>query len=467
MGLCYNTSKWTDKVWAGHLKHSALAHSIVNEGVVKQDQFRAFAQDIHARLYLVNDPQKLEGGPDWAEKLHETASDLKEWHQLKSRCKHSGFASGVATEAILKVLLDQIPQQERDEDEEELPYDPRGGQPGKGDGKPTSWTDKGEGNDSDLRRKLRRAIKEAKEQVIEAESSMDGLDEPLGIKRPGTQIGEQVTYKDLEHIRAAHKVVETSWTLKQIAELAGRLTRSADTHKKVKVDGSIGAVKGVELSGDIPRILPGELVGLRGTELERLLTLDKIVCKRALSYRMEAEQSETRGPIIVLEDLSGSMRGPRDLWAKAVALSILTTATRQKRDWTFIGFDYSIRHEDRINAGEADIHKITNALRHAPRGGTHFDPPFRRSVEIIKTSECMNKADIILITDGEADLTDEVIEQVKDLTENEGLQVYVIAIGAEYISETDLTKVATKVAYLATTNNSDPIVYEAINLEAA
>lgn len=470
MGLCYVTSRWADKLWQGHVKATPTAQQLVSQGQAKQGQdFEGFAQDLHSRLYLHNEPHKLDGGPSWAEDLHNAANELSEWQQLKARCRHNGFTAGVATEAILNSLIDQIPDEpQSDDDDSELPYTDQPGVPGNGDGKPVAWTDKGEAeNGAELRRKLRKAIREARDQVVEMEATLDGLQEPLGMKRPGTQIGEQVTYKDIEKIREAHDTIKSSYNLRRIAELAGRLTRMADNEKKTKVRGTIGAVKGVELSGDIARILPGELAGLRGSKLERLLTLGKIVERRALSYKMESTQTEGRGPIVVCEDLSSSMEGSRDLWAKACALAILTTATRQKRDWTFLGFDARIRHEDHIAAGAGDAKVLERALSHAPHGGTRFDPPVRRACEIIATSETMRKADVIIITDGEADLDEANTERIKSLTETEGVQVYVIAIGneAQAIRHSDLGKVATKVAYISTTQNTDPVVFEAINLE--
>lgn len=470
MGLCYITSKWADRLWKGHVNANPSAKGLVRQGEGKQGaDFDGFARDLHARLYLNNEPPKLEGGPDWAEKLHTAANDLAEWRQLKARCRHNGFTAGVAAEAVLSSLIDQIPDKPEDE-EGDLPYTDQPGAPGSGDGEPVAWTDKGEGgDDAELRRKLRKAIKEARDKVVEVEATLDGLQEPLGMKRPGSAIGEQVTYKDIEAIRQAHDTIKSNYSLRRIAELAGRLTRLADSSKRTKVTGSVGAVKGVELSGDIPRILPGELVGLRGSEFERLLTLGKVLERRALSYRYEDEQTEGRGPIVVCEDLSSSMEGSRDLWAKACALAILTTATRQKRDWTFIGFTSRIVHEDHIPAGKGDAKALETAMSHAPRGGTNFDDPVRRSCEIIETSPTMCKADVIIITDGEADLDDEYAARIKNLTETEGVQVYVIAIGheAQSIRNSALGKVATEAVCLATTNNTSDTLFNAINLEAA
>lgn len=472
MGLCYKTSQWADRLWESHVAQSRSAQRVLIDGQSRQSTYTDFASDIHSRLYLSNEPHKLEGGPDWAERLHEAASDLAEWRQLKSRCKHDGFLAGLATESILDSLASQIPQSESEPDNdgtEPLPYTDQPGIPGAATGKPVAWTDKGESDPSETRRALRMAIRDARDKVIDAEGSLDGLQAPLGLRRPGTQVGEQVTYRDLDKVREAHSIVSKSRNLKRIAELAGRLARQAANKKRTKVSGSVGAVKGVELSGDLSRVLPSELVGLRGSRYERLLTLAKLVERRALSYRLEARNTETRGPVIVCQDLSSSMKeDSRDLYAKACALAILGTATQQSRDWTMVGFDRRVRHVDTVPAGTADAGTIERILSNAPHGGTEFSPPLRKALHIIETAESMAKADVVIITDGEAYLDADVRDRLQELTKTKGLNIYVIAIGneAEMIKQGPLGEIATKLATITQTSllGDDPVVAESINL---
>jgi len=475
MGLCYKTSTWADRLWSSHVKQSRQAQAIVSRGEVKQGaSYSGFASDLHSRLYLNNEPDKLNSGPDWASKLHESASDLAEWRQLKSRCRHDGFAAGVATEAILSCLSDQIPDSSdsdnSDPDTSELPYTDAPVVPGQASGPPAAWTDQSPPDDADTRQALRRAVRAARDAVVEIDASLDGLQTALGLRRPGTAIGEQATYQDIDKIREAHRTVSRSRNLQQIAELAGRFTRLAATKQRNKVRGSVGAVKGVELSGDLSRVLPSELAGLRGSRYERLLTLAKLVDKRALSYRLEAKETEARGPVVICTDLSSSMRGSRDLWAKACTLAILSTATRQRRACTVLGFDRAIRHTDTIRASDTTADDIDRVLSHAPRGGTDYNPPLTKAADIIETDHVMSKADIILITDGEAYLDTEVATRLQSLTTDHGVNIYVIAIGneAREIQQGPLSRVATRLAVVESTaldTATDPVVFESVNLE--
>jgi uncharacterized protein with von Willebrand factor type A (vWA) domain len=446
MGLCYKTSKWADSLWAGHVRTSPVAKGIVRDGKAKQDKFNSFAQDLHAKLYFPNEPLKVDGRsakpPQWAEDLHAKATELGEWSQLRARCQQDGFAAGVATEALLSELVKLVPAQSKEdkrkgrEGHEGFPGG-AGGQPGDGQGRPGDGEGSGQGegptsDNGDLRRKLRKAVRAATKAVDDAEAEIDGLAEAMGLTRPGTSPGENATIDDIDKIRATYKVAKQSPQLQRIAELAGRLERIAASQKRSTVDNAVGAVKGIELSGDIARIIPSELADLNSSiPMLRLAGLSKILDKRALSYKMEGESPQARGPIIMLFDESSSMRNGRETWSKAVGMAILSTATKQKRAWTGIGFSYGINHERTIEPGEATIDDVTQALVRKPSGGTDFDPPLLRACEIIETSKSMHKADIVLITDGEDDVDDATAKRVNKLRNEQGVNVYCIGVGSE------------------------------------
>ena len=106
MGLVFKTSKWLDRLWGEHLEISDSGRELVQAGIEKQgDRFAGFPSDLHARLYLPNDPEKTEESPDWADRLHDLASELAEWQRLRSMCARNGFAAGIAAETMLEQLL--------------------------------------------------------------------------------------------------------------------------------------------------------------------------------------------------------------------------------------------------------------------------------------------------------------------------------------------------------------------------
>jgi len=463
MGLCYQTSRWLDRLWGEHLELSSPARDLVEAGINKQGApFAGFPSDLHARLYLPNDPPAQDEAPSWAAHLHTLSSELGEWRRLRSMCSRNSFAAGVAAEVMLGHLLPHVPDlppprenqdQAGDKAGDKAPSSPAtvsgAGSPG-ADGPPS---------DADLRASLRRATREAREAVQEAESGLEGLGTPLGLSMPGTAVVHDAGPAGLKAIRDAHTRLGGSHRLKRICELAGRLERIAASKARSRVKPGVGEIHGIDMGADLSRLLPSELVSLRHPRL-RLALLSRLLQRRALTYGMQGKEPQARGPVIVLLDESGSMRAAgKDTWAKAVCLALLSTATRQKRDWHLVSFNGSIIRETAIPARQATMAIIQAALDHRCAGGTDFNAPIFRAVELLWHSPTMKKADVVIISDGEADLNPETVEVAKNLTRTEGVSWFAVGVGPDADTElTSLVPIATSMVRVRDTDDPDPIV---------
>ena len=166
--------------------------------------------------------------------------------------------------------------------------------------------------------------------------------------------------------------------------------------------------------------------------------------KKALQYLWRGEESLTRGPMIVLVDESGSMgRGPQSAgaWSKAVCLALMTTAIDQRRAFHLVGFSgyrsaaswhEAINHEFHCDAGAPPpVEDVCTALLRGSYGGTSFNAPLRRALEVLRTTPTMRQADVILITDGEATIAPEVQQEFVAMRQTEGVQLYGVLVGAD------------------------------------
>jgi uncharacterized protein YegL len=473
MGLIFTTSRWLDRLWAEHLEMSSPARDLVEAGIRKQgNAFAGFPADLHARLYLPRDPEQKEG-PEWAVQLHTLASELGEWNRLRQMCARNGFAAGIAAEAMLGSLLPLVPEQQKTAN--------IGSQEGRKSG---GGVDHGGGgnvgsgpregfphssspiSEADLRAALRRATREARDAVRQAEAELEGMATPLGLSSPGSAVVSNAGPANMRAIRDAHSRIRDSARLRRIAELAGRLERMAAAKARSRVKPGVGEVHGIDLGADISRLLPSELVALRHPRL-RLALLSRLLQRRALCYGMKGKEPQARGPIVVLLDESSSMReGSKDIWSKAVCLALLSTATRQKRAWHLVAFNGAIRREVEVPAGKATPEIIQQALDSGCAGGTDFDAPVLKAVEIIRKSKTMKQADVVLITDGEDDLEPETVEAATALTRTEGVSWFVIGVGREaqtYLRS--LEPIATNMVAVRDMTDSDPVV-PVINLDS-
>ena len=476
MGLCFQTSRWLDRLWSEHLELSSPARDLVEAGIKKQGPpFAGFPADLHARLYLPSEPPARDDAPAWASHLNTLAAELGEWQRLRAMCSRNGFAAGVAAEVMLSHLLPHVPEPPPPQ-ESEPQGQPDTGQPPErpseapGDLRsPSNGSTTGEGDKSDdaaLRASLRRAARAAREAVQEAEAGLEGLGTPLGLSMPGTAVVHDAGPAGLKAIREAHTRLGDSNRLRRICELAGRLERIAATKARSRVRPGVGEVHGIDLGDDLSRLLPSELAHLRHPRL-RLHLLSRLLQKKALTYGMQGREPQARGPVVVLLDESGSMRsGGKDVWAKAVCLALLSTATRQRRDWHLVSFNGAIVRETAIPARQATMAFVQEALDHRCAGGTDFDPPVLRAIEIIRTSSKMKQADVVIITDGEDELTYTTILEARQLTRTEGVSWFAVGVGPDADAELDsLAPIATSMVRVRDTDDPEPIV-SVINLES-
>lgn len=463
MGLVYDTSRWTDRLWSEHLGVSEGACDLVWQGVQRQGEgFAGFASDLHARLYLPSEPAKAEGeAPQWATQLHEQATQLGEWQRLRAMCARNGFAAGIATEALLESLLPLVPWRSEQEQGQggggKAPGTPQDGQ---GAGQAQGQGGGLRASPERVRAAIRKAVGEARDAVERAEQGLEGLGTACGWCHSTGAPTVAPGPADLAAVRDAHQRLHSSRLLARIAELAGRLERLAVAKQRSEVKPGIGEVYGVDQGADLARLLPSELVALRHPRL-RLVALAQLVERRALSYGMKGQEPQARGPIVVLLDESASMReAHKDVWSKAVCLALLSTATRQKRAWHLVAFNTGIRREVAVPAGKATPALIAEALDTRCAGGTSFDPPILRAVEVIRTAKSMKRADVVVITDGESDMDPPTVEAARKLTKEQGVSWFVVGVGADAESGVrSLSSIATSsVAVHDTNGKQDPIV---------
>ena len=181
---------------------------------------------------------------------------------------------------------------------------------------------------------------------------------------------------------------------------------------------------------------------------------------------MTGREPQARGPVVVLLDESGSMReAGKDIWSKAVALALLSTATRQRRAWHLVAFNGAIVREVAIAAGKASAADIQQALDHGCSGGTDFDAPVLRAVDLIRTSPIMRQADVLIITDGEDELEPATVEAARALTTREGVSWFCVGVGPDAEAGLlSLSPIATSVVCVRDTDDTDPVV-PIINLD--
>ena len=160
----------------------------------------------------------------------------------------------------------------------------------------------------------------------------------------------------------------------------------------------------VGIGAELSRLLPHELVSLQHPLLRQDF-IRRFVDNELLQYDLRGVEAQGKGPLIVCLDGSSSMLGDKEIWAKALTLTLLEIARRERRRFRAICFSsadaplYRVDLNTRLRY-EADMDKVLELAEYFPGGGTDFEKPLDAALECIQESR-FQRSDIVFITDGE------------------------------------------------------------------
>jgi uncharacterized protein with von Willebrand factor type A (vWA) domain len=207
--------------------------------------------------------------------------------------------------------------------------------------------------------------------------------------------------------------------------------------------------RGLTRSDDISRLLPSESATLaRGmtVPMSKLIFYSKLVEKSLQTYerdgwgefptqididRREIRPTADRGPILLCCDTSGSMRGPRELVAKALTLECMRAAKIQERGCYVFAFagPREVR-ELELNMDPKSIENLLDFLEKTFNGGSNFNAPVQMCLDRLTQAQWAN-SDILLVSDGELRQPQhEVMRKLSGAKEKLGLRVHGLVLGS-------------------------------------
>lgn len=216
---------------------------------------------------------------------------------------------------------------------------------------------------------------------------------------------------------ALASMLQNNQAIKELARKMGRNYISEAKKKQTKIpQASKSEVYGTHRSDEVMRMLPSELLNLEDETLEALFYA-RLLEKNLLTYQLQGitfvngETTETSkkrtGPVVACLDTSGSMQGTPLLKAKALLLAIANILKQEDRSLHLLLFGDA--GEVREFSMDAQNHALglLQFLQQGFGGGTDFETPLKRAFEIIGTQKNYVKADVLMISDGDCNLSGE------------------------------------------------------------
>jgi len=231
--------------------------------------------------------------------------------------------------------------------------------------------------------------------------------------------GASFSYADLkscnEDFSALANALQNNHKIKELAQKMGRAYISEEKKKQTKIpQASKSEVHGTHRSDDVMRILPSELLNLEDEDLE-MLFYARLLEKQLLTYELQGtthvvgETTETEkqrtGPVVACLDTSGSMQGQPTLKAKALLLAIANILQKENRSLHVLLFGASGEIREFSMDAKNEAAGLLKFLQQGFGGGTDFETPLQKALDTIALQKEYQKADILMISDGDCQLS--------------------------------------------------------------
>ena len=483
-----NTDKWDEKEFTDSLESNSELSALNNVGMTKMSEYTDFMFSIFAALYKYT-PQVLEDGEistrhdALSKKMYNEVSSLPEWQLLREKTKLNSLLSTEATIKFCKETIDKMPQpkipkkqpptdtleavnhrkSQWDQGQEKLmdgirdamersindlnpPNEPQWEQRYQ-----LESTDDQDGCDND---NLKEEIEKLEAQNILNGQSLDYTNGFLNEFRSVARSACEEAFKEVDELESAIEtfcehssnygrtsnilpseklkianMVRNNKKIKEIADLAGKFKNIALTKQRQKLKSGVDEITNICTGDDISKLIPSELSKIKHPLLKYEFR-KKFLEKNLLQYELKSKENVGKGPIVLCIDESYSMtEDGKHVWSKAIAMALLSIAQKQKRNFSMIHFDTSVKRTDTFKADRrVDPRKLMAAMNHFSGGGTNFEQPIFRALKVIAEDKDDADADIVFITDGESSINKDILKKIDEFKDESQTEIISVII---------------------------------------
>ncbi len=234
----------------------------------------------------------------------------------------------------------------------------------------------------------------------------------------------------------------------ELARMVGRLKLEARALRRRVLDRGISEAYDIEQGADLGRLIPSELLALDHPVLMRDFSR-RLLEGALLQYQLRADEQKGRGPMVVCIDVSSSMEGEKELWSKAVGLTLMDLARRGRRLFRAVLFSSGERalkvlDLNRERRYEPDLGKVLELAEYFPGGGTEFERPLEAALTLLGEKR-LKRGDVVIITDGQADVTPAWRERFRRLKEELQFSLFAVLVDVGASSVATLADLADRI----------------------
>jgi uncharacterized protein with von Willebrand factor type A (vWA) domain len=262
--------------------------------------------------------------------------------------------------------------------------------------------------------------------------------------------------QDWQGLEQAASQLEKNPELRRIAEIIGRDWRNSrqpplpppEHRQQPDPEPGKSEIRGVTWGRSWADTLPQEL-GLLGDKTmatlfflkeaeARLLIWDYFTPAAPQSVRTtvsaQRQVRNDRGPLVIVLDTSGSMRGKPELVAKACVLALVRVAWEEERSCYLVSFSTGIRTLD-ITDLKNNLGPFLDFLKFSFHGGTDLTPALREALRVLATNNYRD-ADVLVLSDFATPKIPAPLRRlIRGQQENSGTRFYSLTVSTRPLND--------------------------------
>jgi uncharacterized protein with von Willebrand factor type A (vWA) domain len=236
--------------------------------------------------------------------------------------------------------------------------------------------------------------------------------------------------------------------LGELARMVGRFKQDARALKRKTLERGVAEAYDIELGSELGRLIPAELLAMHHPVLKRDFHR-RVLEGTVLQYRLRDDEQKGKGPMVVCIDVSSSMQGDKEMWSKAVALTLMDIARRQRRLFRAVMFssgDVSLKVLDlnRERRYQPDLNKVVEMAEYFPGGGTDFESPIDAAVELLGEKK-LKRGDIVIITDGESQVSPQWLARLRERKDDLDFSIFAVLVDVGSAETSSLAQFADRI----------------------
>jgi uncharacterized protein with von Willebrand factor type A (vWA) domain len=246
-----------------------------------------------------------------------------------------------------------------------------------------------------------------------------------------------------------------STKIKRISDIIGSL-QTTSSNKKSQSENSI-SINDVTLGDSIPKILPLERMKLINSITKKDF-YNKYLNKQLLQYDNGESSNKYKGSIIVCIDMSLSMlENDNELYAKALLVKLHDIAVKEHRSFVSIAFADDVLDVFQHTKSSFKVEEFIKFIQLNVSFGTDFESPLTEAIQYIN-KERYKDADIIFITDGGAEVSDEFKAKFNSIKLKKNFKVYSVNISQDETNNMYLKKFSDEIINVSSLLNLDQVL---------